>query len=71
MFVFVCSREGWRSQGGIQRTNKNADEGETFLAEVEAVDVYEDNGERFEPDIEEAVYEGYVKVQEKDYRLEI
>ena len=37
-------------------------EGETFLAKVEAVDSYEDDGERFEPDVEEPVDECYVKV---------
>jgi len=34
---------------------EDADEGETFFAEVEFVDIFEDDGEGFEPDIEEAV----------------
>ena len=57
-FVEV-EEEGGDDEDGA---NEDTDEGETFLAEVEAVDVYEYNGEGFEPDVEEAVDEGYIKI---------
>lgn len=57
---FVEVEEKWGDDE--DGANEDTDEGETFLAEVEAVDVYEDNGERFEPYVEEAVDEGYVEV---------
>ena len=56
---------------GVSRTNENTDKGETFLAKVKAVDLDKDNWERFEPDVEEAVNEGYVEVEEEDYGFKV
>jgi hypothetical protein len=43
-------------------TDQDAEEGEAETSEPEAVDSDEDDGEGFEPDIEEAVDEGDVEV---------
>ena len=60
--LYIYDWEGRRVWHGVWRTDKDTDEGETFLPEVEAVDIHKDDGERFEPDVEETVDEGYVKV---------
>ena len=50
--------------------DEDADVGEALLAEVEVVDAHEDDGEGLEPDVEEAVDEGDVHVEEEDHGLE-
>lgn len=49
--VEVEEEAGHRDEGA----NEDAEEGEAFFAEVEAVDFDEDDGEGLEPDVEEAV----------------
>lgn len=62
-FVEIEEEGGDNDKGSYE----DADESETFLAEVKVVDAFEDDGEGFEPDVEEAVDEGYVEVQEEDH----
>ena len=65
-------RDRWGSgvakerKGGLhcdESANEDTEESEAALAEVEFVDPVEDNGEGFEPDVEEAVHECNVQVQ--------
>ena len=56
--------EGWDDEDGAE---EDADECEAVLAEVEVVNAFEDDGEGFEPDVEEAVDEGDVEVEEEDH----
>lgn len=58
-FVAVVEKWDYDDNG----TDEDAEEGETFKALGEVVDVAEDNGEGLEPEVEEAVGEGDVKVE--------
>ena len=49
--VEVVEEGGYDEDGA----DEDAGEGETFFAETEVVGSYEDDGEGFEPDVEEAV----------------
>lgn len=63
--VFVFPVEvAW--DGEADCGDEDAEEGETALSEVEAVDFAEDYGEGFEPDVEDAIDEGDVEVEEED-----
>ena len=46
---------------------EDANERETFLAQIELVDADEDDGEGFEPDVQETVDEGDVQIEEEDH----
>ena len=46
--------------------DEDAEEGEAFGAQAEAVDADEDGDEGLEPDVEQAVDEGDVEVEEED-----
>lgn len=54
---------------GDDRTDEDAHVSKTFETEGEAVDVDEDEDEGLEPDVEQAVDEGDVKVEEEDHGL--
>ena len=62
-FVEVEEKRGDDDDKGA---DEDTDEGETLLVEFEVVDAFEDDGEGFEPDVEEAVDECYVEVQQED-----
>ena len=48
-------------------TNENAEEGKTFCAQSEPIDVDENNDERLEPDVQDAVDQGNVEVEEEHH----
>ena len=54
---------------GDQGADEDSEISETFGAEVEVVDVDEDDHERLEPDVEDAVDERDVQVEEEDHGL--
>lgn len=54
---------------GNESADQDAQVCEAFLAEAEVVDANEDDDEGLEPDVQEAVDEGDVEVDEKDHGL--
>lgn len=52
-----------------QCAKQNTDECKAILAEIELVEFFEDDGERLEPDIQEAINQSYIKIHEENHRL--
>lgn len=66
----IVVHPGVEGGDGEEGADEDADEREALLAEGEAVDVDEDDGKGLEPDVEQAVDEGDVEVEEEDHGLE-
>ena len=63
--VLVHVPEEWRDDD--EDADQDAEKGEAFHTQVEAVDVDEDDDEGFEPAVEKAVDEGDVEVEEEEH----
>ena len=50
-------------------TDENTYERDALHAETEVVDTHENDGEGFKPDVEEAVHESDVEVEEENHGL--